>query len=153
MERTTQTRQTRQRKLVLETLRNTKSHPTADWLFEQARQQLPSISLGTVYRNLNVLRDAGLIRELRVHGRTARWDADTSPHGHFICTECGEVQDVMDLKPYDWKGLKDLVGCQVVYQRCEFYGLCPRCQRLKEQPQGEDVHGDSSVTNTSGDLS
>ena len=135
MERSSQTRQTRQRTLVLETLRSTKSHPTADWIFEEVRKQLPTISLGTVYRNLNLLRDAGTIRELRIHGRTARWDADTSPHGHFICTSCGEVRDVMGLQPYDWQGLKDLVGCNVTFQRCEFYGLCPKCLRREERKQ------------------
>jgi|AMFO01.1.fsa_nt_gi Fe2+/Zn2+ uptake regulation proteins len=127
MEKRTRTRETRQRRLVLKTLRATKSHPTAEWLFEQVRREMPTISLGTVYRNLNILRDEGRIRELRVAGRTARWDADLSPHGHFVCTSCGEIRDVTGLKPHDWRDLKDLVGCEVTHQRTEFYGLCPGC--------------------------
>jgi len=133
MERTVRTRETRQRRLVLETLRATKSHPTAEWIFERVREEMPHISLGTVYRNLNVLRDEGLIRELRVNGRTAHWDGDLSPHGHFVCTECGAIRDVWGLPNHDWHGLKDLVGCEVVRQHCEFYGTCPACLQRERQ--------------------
>jgi len=133
MERKIRTRETRQRRLVLNTLRSTRTHPTAEWIFSRVRAEMPSISLGTVYRNLNVLRDEGTIRELRVAGRTARWDADLSQHGHFVCTSCGAIRDVEGFPAYDWKGLKDLVGCEITHQRTEFYGLCPTCLRHEDQ--------------------
>ncbi len=132
MERKVRTRETRQRRLVLETLRATKSHPTAEWIFERVRERMPNISLGTVYRNLNVLRDEGLVRELRVNGRTAHLDADISPHAHFVCTGCGVIRDVEGVPPMDWRGLKDLVGCEVHHQRIDFYGECPSCLRRRE---------------------
>ena len=58
------TRETRQRRVVYETIKNTHSHPTADWIFEQVRTEVPKVSLGTVYRNLSVLKDEGVIREI-----------------------------------------------------------------------------------------
>jgi Fur family peroxide stress response transcriptional regulator len=129
MERKVRTRETRQRRLVLKALRDTRSHPTAEWIFTRVREQLPNVSLGTVYRNLNVLREEGIVREIRSAGRSTRWDADLSPHGHFVCTACGEVRDVTDLRMHDWRSLKDLVGCEVTAQQTEFYGLCPVCLR------------------------
>ncbi len=132
MAQQTRTRETQQRRVVYETLRNTKKHPTADWLFERVRATMPKISLGTVYRNLNVLKQEGLIRELYGTDRRARYDADLSPHAHFICTSCNEIRDVETVPDQDWRALKELVGCEVTSQRVEFMGLCPACLRKRQ---------------------
>lgn len=123
------TRNTEQRRIVFEMLRSTKSHPTADWIFEQARLKMPKISLGTVYRNLNVLHNEGLVREIHGMDRKAHFDADTSHHSHFVCTRCGRIRDVMPAPELEWRSLKDLVGCEVERQEIQFFGVCPSCRR------------------------
>ena len=71
----TRTRETRQRRVVYDTIKKTHSHPTADWIFEQVRSDVPKISLGTVYRNLSVLKDEGVIREIYGTDKRAHFDA------------------------------------------------------------------------------
>ena len=122
------TRDTRQRRVVFDTVRGTLSHPTADWIFERVRTTLPKISLGTVYRNLSVLKDEGMVREIYGSDRRAHYDAVTTQHAHFICAECGSISDVHNLPECDWRAAKELVGCEVTEQRIEFVGVCPGCQ-------------------------
>ncbi len=129
MQRATRGRETRQRRLIYEILRGTTSHPTAEWVYERAREELPKISLGTVYRNLGVLKAEGLVRELRGVDRRARFDADLSPHAHFICERCGAIRDVTPVPQVEWESLRQLVGCEVTRQEIEFWGLCPACRR------------------------
>lgn len=123
----TRTRETRQRRVVYEAIRNTHSHPTADWIFEQVRTEVPKISLGTVYRNLSVLKEEGLVREIFGADRRAHYDADLSPHAHFICTGCGQIWDVSGVPEVNWRTLKELVGCEVTDQRLDFHGRCAAC--------------------------
>ena len=72
MKERSRTRETKQRRVVYETIKNTHAHPTADWIFEKVRRQLPKVSLGTVYRNLGVLKEEGLVREIYGNDRRAR---------------------------------------------------------------------------------
>ena len=123
----TRTRETRQRRVVYETIKKTHSHPTADWIFEHVRADVPKISLGTVYRNLSVLKDEGVIREIYGTDKRAHYDADLSPHAHFICTDCGQIWDVFGAPEVDWRTLKELVGCEVSDQRLDFQGRCAAC--------------------------
>ena len=127
------TRETKQRRVVYETVKNTHSHPTADWIFEKVRRQMPKVSLGTVYRNLGVLKDEGLVKEIYGNDRRAHYDADTSKHAHFICSGCDEIIDVRGVQNIDWRTMKDLVGCEVEDQTVVFSGRCPGCgQSTKE---------------------
>lgn len=128
MKQPTRTRETRQRRVVYETVKGTFSHPTADWIFEEVRTTLPKISLGTVYRNLSVLKDEGMVREIYGIDRRAHYDANTSPHAHFICTDCGSISDVHTAPNHDWRSLKELVGCEISGQRTEFLGVCSACR-------------------------
>ena len=123
------TRETQQRRVVYEAVKTTRIHPTADWIFEQVRTTMPKISLGTVYRNLTVLKQEGMVREIFGTDRRARYEANTVPHAHFICTECAEIRDVDGMPEISWRTLKDLVGCEVLEQRMEFIGVCAACQR------------------------
>ena len=94
---------------------------------------MPKVSLGTVYRNLNVLKDEGLVREIYGNDRRAHYDADTTPHGHFICEECDSIIDVRGIHKIDWRPLKDLVGCQVTDQKVVFSGRCASCRQDEKQ--------------------
>lgn len=129
------TRMTRQKKLILEILRGTTAHPTADWVYEQARKAIPDISLGTIYRNLGHLKAAGEIMELNYGSTFSRYDGNAQNHYHFVCKDCGRVFDV------DLPVLTDLeekvarrTSLQVTGHRMEFYGYCREC--LKEEEEG-----------------
>jgi len=88
-------RNTRQRTLVLEILRSGCVHLTADEVYRQARRRIPTVSLGTVYRNLNFLRHKGLVREIRSgENGIARFEAIRDQHAHFHCRNCGRVRDI-----------------------------------------------------------
>lgn len=91
----------RQREVIQDFLMTRKDHPTADVVYMNVRQQYPNISLGTVYRNLTLLSDMGEITRLRVGDGVDHFDADTSPHHHFVCTECGSVID-LDMESIDY---------------------------------------------------
>jgi len=88
-------RNTRQRAVILDILRESHAHPTAEMIYKDARRVVPNISLGTVYRNLNFLRDQGLVREIRPSdGGSSRFEGILSPHGHFHCVECHGLLDI-----------------------------------------------------------
>ncbi len=84
----------RQRDAILAFLKTRKDHPTADTVYKEIRTTMPNISLGTVYRNLSLLSDRGEIIRLSCDGKVDRFDADTHPHYHFICKQCGCVKDI-----------------------------------------------------------
>ena len=122
------TKNSRQRTAVLEVLRGTKSHPTADWVYDKVREELPNISLGTVYRNLSRLTEAGLIQRLDVGDGVDHFDAAVEPHYHLYCESCRRLLD-LDL-PYD-TALNDraeaLHPVQVSRHSLVFHGLCGTC--------------------------
>jgi Fur family ferric uptake transcriptional regulator len=122
-------RNTRQRQGILQELRLAEDHPTAAELFARVRRQLPRISLATVYRNLERLSEAGLVRKLEFAGAETRFDAVVSPHYHVRCTVCGSVADVHEIAE-DLVGERyaRLAGYRVQGHRLEFHGVCPGCQ-------------------------
>ena len=85
---------TKQRQLIIDILRASKSHPTAQEVLAQARERMPSIALGTVYRNLGLLADEGTIVRLSVTGLPDRFDLPADAHWHVICDKCGSVKDI-----------------------------------------------------------
>ena len=85
---------THQRQVILEAVKNTKGHPTADAIYEKVRKILPRVSMGTVYRNLNSLAKSGDIRQLDIADGTSRFDGNTDNHYHFRCEECGHIFDL-----------------------------------------------------------
>jgi Fe2+ or Zn2+ uptake regulation protein len=89
------TRNTRQRGVILDILRDSHEHPTAEIIYREARRVLPNISLGTVYRNLNFLRDQGTVREIRSgEGGSSRFEGADIPHAHFHCVHCNALLDI-----------------------------------------------------------
>lgn len=125
----TKTRNTKQKKVILEVLKGTDSHPTADWIYEQARKVLPDISLGTVYRNLRVLTENQVIQELNYGSTHSRYDGNPEEHYHFACTQCQRIFDVpIEVLPDINRKVETETGWQVEMHRMEFYGLCRDCR-------------------------
>lgn len=120
----------RQRELIREFLMERRDHPTADIVYMNVRQQIPHISLGTVYRNLTLLADRGDIQRLRLGDGTDHFDADISPHYHFICNECGCVQDLqMDSIDSILDSARKHFDGQITGHMTYFYGRCDCCSR------------------------
>ena len=124
-------RMSRQRKQVLETLRQMKNHPTADELYDALRRVMPRISLGTVYRNLDVLAEMKLIRRLETAGSQMRFDGDVSDHFHIRCVKCGRIDDISD---DSLDGLGDMscipptvCGYTILDYSLHLNGICPAC--------------------------
>lgn len=127
-------RKTKQRQVILEALGRTKKHPTADKVYEMARNEIPDISLGTVYRNLEVLSGAGLIQRLDPGTGQKKYDGNTDPHHHMVCDVCGSVEDVPDdinLEiSYDSSAVKEFsVKGYIFYLK----GICLECGRRKKE--------------------
>jgi Fur family ferric uptake transcriptional regulator len=125
-----QRRNTRQRQVVLDELRRDVSHPTAAQLFARVRERLPHISLGTVYRNLDILQETGDCQRLcGSGGNEAHFDGRTEPHLHLQCRECGTIHDLDTMLPL----LDGMVGASVEGHQVEGYslilrGVCRSCR-------------------------
>jgi Fur family ferric uptake transcriptional regulator len=126
-------RMTKQRRVILDALRKNHIHPTADVIYEMVRKQMPKISLGTVYRNLEILTALGEIQTLELSGSQKRYDGIPQKHYHIRCLHCGRVDDA-PIAPLN--RLEDDLYESTVYtimgHRLEFIGLCPDCSRNKE---------------------
>jgi len=131
--KTTSYRMTRQREVILEEIRRAKVHPSADEVYDMVRKRLPRISLGTVYRNLEILSELGEIQKLELGGDIKRFDWDPKKHYHVRCVKCGRV-DNAPIAPL--REIEDELYGTTVYtiigHRLEFEGLCPRCTREAE---------------------
>ncbi|MFH2037393.1 MAG: transcriptional repressor [Candidatus Zixiibacteriota bacterium] len=123
-------RNSRQRDTILAELRKQKTHPTAIGLYEIVRRQLPKISLGTVYRNLDQMAKRGIIQKLEVAGKETRFDGDTSQHFHTICVRCGAIDDVHGLSHLDiGVDISEINGYDITSYHLNFYGICPECKK------------------------
>ena len=121
-------RVTDQRRLILEAVRGTDTHPTAERVYRKVRRRLPRISLGTVYRNLKLLAGQGLIQELD-SGGFGRYDGNLSRHHHFTCQVCGQISDLTE--PVDRnldRRVTSRTGLEIWRHRIEFYGRCAACR-------------------------
>ena len=122
-------RQSRQRDVVLEIVRSTMDHPTADWVYRQARRRLPRISLGTVYRNLKQLAALGLIREIQSGGSAARFDGNLGRHYHIRCLGCGRWSDLpLSVSKRLEEEARRATSYRILGHEVEVQGLCPLCQ-------------------------
>ena len=121
-------KKSRQRERIYELLRNTGIHPTASWIYDKVKKEFPDLSMGTVYRNLNILIEQGLVRKIDFGSTFDRYEANTAPHYHFICEQCGSITDLAI--PMD-NGLHQRVesgtNLKVKRHRIEFFGLCEKC--------------------------
>lgn len=90
-------RYSRQREMICEYLMSSCEHPSAEMIFDDLREKIPNLSLGTVYRNLKLLEETGRIRKITTHQNTDRYDARSDDHAHFVCNRCGLVKDLATL--------------------------------------------------------
>lgn len=126
--KTTGVRMTPQRHAILEFLVDVKTHPTVDEIYKALESRFPSMSVATIYNNLKVFLEAGLIRELTYGDGASRFDADMSEHYHAICKQCGKIED-FEYGPIDEAEVQAAAqtGYEVQGHRMEVYGLCPNC--------------------------
>jgi len=122
-------RKSKQKEAILKVVKSTDTHPTADWVYEQVRRDIPNISLGTVYRNLKLLTRDGEILGLGGGDTAGRFDGNIRDHYHFRCERCNRVLDLDE--PVDKtmnERLAQRLGVTVNRHSLEFYGLCQDCQ-------------------------
>jgi len=113
---------------MLELLLSTETHPTANWLYGRLRKEFPDLSMGTVYRNIGILVEQGLISRIAFGSTFDRLDARMTPHYHLICEKCDSIFD-LDVPPdQSLNALPDKsLGFHVRRHEIEFYGLCSKC--------------------------
>ena len=118
----------RQREAVLIYLRSTNSHPTAENVYTEIRKEFPKISLGTVYRNLNLLVEKGEILRLNCGDGVEHYDSTIQPHNHFICRQCGAVIDLemVSIEQVDEEAKRNFAG-RIDGHEIYFYGACEKC--------------------------
>ncbi len=118
----------RKRAAILECIRQTKCHPTAEWVYQQLKLQIPDLSLGTVYRNIAMFKEEGTIQSIGVVRGLERYDYNVAPHTHFVCTSCGQVLDLEGVTlPEDVLAQAALNGEITGYQ-LQFTGICHNCK-------------------------
>lgn len=125
---------TPQRHAVLEYLLTSMSHPTADEIYKALAHRFPNMSVATVYNNLRVLRQIGLVRELTYGDDSSRFDSNMKDHYHITCNECGKIVD------FDYPTLDEVeslaeqvTGFNVTHHRMELYGQCDECQQSESR--------------------
>lgn len=123
------TKQFRKRNAILECLRSTDQHPSAETVHEMLKAEHPDISLATVYRNLALFKKQGLIQSIGTVNGIERFDANTDPHVHFVCTGCDAVLDFPQVEVPSSLGTEaeKQTGCQINGCQLTFTGLCQNC--------------------------
>ena len=126
-----QVKHSRQRELVLQTVRENRVHPTAEQVYSILREKEPNISLATVYRNLQFLADNGSLLKLSVAGTPDRFDGDVASHCHIVCERCSRLTDIAS--SYDSISDEHVAkqsGYRIKGHSLMFYGICPECDKV-----------------------
>jgi len=123
-------RYSKQRDAILNLIKSTEIHPGAQWVYDRLKPELPGLSLGTVYRNIKILFEEGILISIGVVNGEERFDAVTDPHFHAVCSRCGKV---LDLPPKPDAGIPDyfsgeIPGFSIDLRKTVFYGLCSECK-------------------------
>ncbi len=119
----------KQRELILNSLKENCSHPTVEQLYEFIHKDQPTISLATIYRNLNQLAENGIVKKIEGLDNTAHFDHQTHDHYHFICKHCHQVFDIpYDIAPDLDQKVKNTTGLNVTSYDIAFRGICKNCQ-------------------------
>lgn len=135
---------TKQRQVLLEELKKFQGHPTADELYDKVKKKLSRISLATVYRNLEILSEEGVISKIEISGRQKRFDSEIHQHDHVYCLHCNRVDNINLPRNPDLAVLpEDVNGYVLDGYRVEFMGLCPACLKKKHsnKNKGERTMG------------
>ena len=124
------TKRFKKRDAILDCVRGTKVHPSADWVYARLKPDISDLSLGTVYRNLALFKEQGLITSLGTVKGVERFDGNIDPHVHFICQECGAVDDLMEIQLPKELTTAATAACggSIQYSQLIFTGKCRNCQ-------------------------
>jgi len=123
-------RSSRQRKRLLELLCSTEIHPTASWLYDHLKKEFPNLSLGTIYRNLSILIDQGIVKKISASSTFDRFEAKTTPHHHLICTKCRKIIDFEEkVFPAINEEIRRSTDFDIEGYRIDFFGICRECQK------------------------
>ncbi len=126
-------RLTTQRQIILEELSKVTSHPTANEVYDMVRKRLPRIGLGTVYRNLELMADSGIILKLEVGGTQKRFDATTDTHYHIRCSKCDRVDDMdIPVQHHINEIAASATNFMILGHHIEFTGICSDCRNSEE---------------------
>jgi len=130
-------KRSKQRQRLLELLGQTEIHPSADWLYQKLKKEFPSLSMGTVYRNLSILVEQKRIQKLPFGSTHDRYEAIKSPHYHLVCEHCGSVQD-FTMSEYSEinKSAQKMSGFHISHHRIDFFGTCEKCQSKHNKSKG-----------------
>ena len=133
MERTT--KHFRKRDAILNCVRSTEAHPSAEWVFEHVKEQIPDISLATVYRNLALFKEQGLIASLGTVNGVERFDGNTKPHVHFVCTGCDAISDLPQIAVPEALNQQVMQETGGMIDTCQltFVGICQTCKEKKSE--------------------
>ena len=124
-------RHSQQRDVILQVLRATTAHPTADQIYSEVRKVLPNVSLGTVYRNIKQLADLGELITIETEDKSLHFDGNTANHRHFVCRNCHRILDLFfEIPPPS--AMQEL-GFRIENEKCVYYGLCPACAPAKTE--------------------
>ena len=129
------TKQFRKRNAILAYLQSTDVHPSAEMVFAHLKPEISDLSLGTVYRNLAMFRQQGIIASIGTVAGVERFDGDVNPHVHFVCTDCGSVTDLHSLPISEamTRTAEQLTGGRVDQCQLTFTGLCGTCVKTYKQ--------------------
>lgn len=123
-------KRSRKRDAILAKILQTTSHPSAVWIYEELRKELPDLSLGTVYRNLSLFKDEGLVVSVGTVNGQERYDGNTEEHTHFICLDCGDVIDVdAGIDPELAAVVERENNLEVLFKKLIFFGKCSSCRQ------------------------
>ena len=122
-------RNSKKRQAIYDALRASREHPSAEQLYTMLKPDYPDLSLGTIYRNLGILMEDGLVVGVGQVGGEERFDAYTDAHAHFICSKCGAVMDLEiseDAVP-DYAAVEESTGSRIVSHSLTYTGICKNC--------------------------
>jgi Fe2+ or Zn2+ uptake regulation protein len=139
---------TSQRRVILEEVKKLGSHPTADQIYERVRKRLSKISMGTVYRNLDILAASGHIRKLEPAQTQMRFEGKTQEHYHITCIHCGRIDDAPGEPLHDSlenmeNALGNLTKFGIFGHKLEFIGVCEACREAGKAFPVEDAGSDT----------
>ena len=129
----------RKRDAILGYLCSTKEHPSAETIYTQLKPQIPDLAMGTVYRNLTLFKQQGLVSSVATVSGVERFDANTNPHVHFICSGCDAVMDLTEMQVPDSLQKAAALCCGGSVEGCQlsFTGLCREC--LDKSKKGSET--------------
>ena len=124
-----------QRQVIYEAVVDSREHPTPELIYERVRQRIPSISLGTVYKNVKTFLDSGVLKEVTLHHGSLRLEANMSPHHHVVCSSCRAIHDIDQsaVQPVRYSASEAPAGFTIEHCRVEFIGLCRACRAARKK--------------------